>query len=160
MAPGARTLYTDYLIDAHLDRPVMIDAAAVTSAVGPYRWLVKRVGEGVKLTQAGWLPPSIVSDAMQELGWESRWIGAFNREDQTAPIADLRRNATRLGLLRKRHGWLRPTSTGRRLANRPVELWDHLLLRWPSIKRDRLDQDAAILLAGSSRWVGIGRGGR
>ncbi len=38
---------------------------------------------------------------MRELGWESRWVGKVNREDQTFPILQLRDSAQRLGLLRK-----------------------------------------------------------
>ena len=43
------------LIGTRLDHPADADAAVV---VEPYRWLLERIGDGVKLTQAGYLPPA------------------------------------------------------------------------------------------------------
>src|SRR3954467_3101481 len=55
------------------------------AAVEPYRWLLTRVGDGIRLTQAGHLPPAVVEETMHILGWDADWIGKMNWEDQTYP---------------------------------------------------------------------------
>jgi len=88
------------------------DAEAAAEALLPYRWLLGRVGGGIALTQAGYLPPKDVVAAMTELKLDEHWIGKGNREDLTQPVADLRRSAQRLGLLRVSKGRLLPTKAG------------------------------------------------
>ena len=68
---------------------------------------------GIRLT-AGYLPPKVVSAAMDELGWRAYWIGSCIREDTTAPILELRHTAQQLKLLRKYRGQLLLTKTGGR----------------------------------------------
>ena len=114
-----------------------IDVDTAAAMVEPFLWLVRRAGtDGIRLTQAGWLPPVVVSDAMRELGWADRWIGKANREDQTAPIATLRADATRFGLLLKRNGVLQATAAARSYVDDPAGLWrmlaDTFLRRTPS----------------------------
>ncbi|WP_222271907.1 plasmid pRiA4b ORF-3 family protein [Modestobacter marinus] len=99
--------------------------------VEPYRWLVARVGDGVKLTAAGYLPPALVRDTMQRFGWDADRIGAGNREDLTGPVRDLRDTARQLGLVRVYRGRLLPTSAGRRYAEDPTALWAHIARRLP-----------------------------
>ena len=93
-------------------------------------WLLGRVGDAIRLTQAGYLPPAVVKAAMQELGWLDGWYGAGNREADT-PVHKLRESARRFGLLRKNRGQLLVTKLGRRLAVDPVELWWHIASRLP-----------------------------
>ncbi|MBJ7452584.1 MAG: plasmid pRiA4b ORF-3 family protein [Blastococcus sp.] len=102
----------------------------------PYRWFVHRVGDGVRLTAAGYLPPALVAETMQTLGWDSDWFGAGNREDMTRPVAELRDTARRLGLVRVQRSMLTPTKDGRRLAADPVGLWWHVAARLPLARRD------------------------
>jgi hypothetical protein len=87
-------------------------AEDVTPAVRPYAWLLDRVGDGITLTQAGYLPPRDVLAAMTELELGAQWIGKGNREDQTLPVRELRLSAQRLGLLRVNKGRLLPTKAG------------------------------------------------
>ncbi len=110
----------------------LIDDAALEGAppglpeagvVESYRWLLARVRDGVRLTQAGYLPPALVAETMQQLGWVDDWISKHNREDQTLPVLDLRDSAQRLGLLRKHRGTLLPTVAGRRVTDDPAGLW-------------------------------------
>ncbi len=112
--------------------------------VEPYRWFVTRLGSGVKLTAAGYLPPALVSETMQALGWDADWIGAGNREDLTPPVAELRDTARRLGLVRVSRGQLGPTTVGRRLAGDPVSLWRHIAGRLP-LAREHTDRVAGLL---------------
>ena len=130
------------LDDAGLDTapPPQPDAAAVE----PYRWLLARVGDGVRLTSAGYLPPAIVAETMRSLGWEDRWIGKHNREDQTLPVLLLREFAQRFGLLRKHRGSLLRTVAGRRLTDDPVGLWWHVAERLP-LARNEAERIAGLL---------------
>ena len=148
MYPGAQTEFGCYLEAADLDRPVLVDVAQADQVTWPYRWLLERVGPtGIKLTAAGWLPPAVVTEAMHELGWESSWIGKHNREDLTAPIANLRESAMQLGLLRKSKGSLALGRQARSLADDPVGLFWHLARQWLARRRRDVERDAAILLA-------------
>jgi Plasmid pRiA4b ORF-3-like protein len=121
--------------DADLDRSAE-QAEMADVAVAPYRWLLKRVGSGVRLTQAGYMPPALVSEAMVALGWQDEWIGKHNREDQTLPILELRESAQRFGLLRKNRGQLLVTKAGRDLVADPIGLWWHLAQRLPDARSE------------------------
>ncbi|MBS4729748.1 plasmid pRiA4b ORF-3 family protein [Mycobacterium sp. SM1] len=131
---------------ARLGDPVLIGADTAAAAVRPYAWLLERVGDdGIKLTQAGYLPPVHVAAAFTELGFDDVWIGAGNREDLTYPVLDLRRSAQRIGLLRKRRGWLVATARGRALRTDPVGLWWHLAERTPVASSNRCVHQAGLL---------------
>lgn len=80
------------------------------------RLLVTRLGDGLKLTPAGYLPPAVVRELMTATGWDEKWIGKNNREDLTFPIWQLRDWARALGLVRKYKGELRPTRRGTTLV--------------------------------------------
>ncbi|MCC6270400.1 MAG: plasmid pRiA4b ORF-3 family protein [Microbacteriaceae bacterium] len=128
--------------------PVEIDVGTATTMVEPFLWLLRRAGTGgIRLTQAGWLPPAVVSEAMLELGWADRWFGKANREDQTAPIATLRGEATRLGLLRKRNGVLHATAAARSHLEDPVGLWWMIADTFLRRTRSGPERDIASLVA-------------
>ena len=122
----------DLFGQAHEDRwvpdPVAGDddrhVEAAASAVG---WLLNRVGEhGIRLTAAGYLPPKVVTAAMDELGWRDMWIGSCTREDTTAPVFELRETVQQLKLVRKYRGRLLLTKTGAALRDDPEALRRHL----------------------------------
>lgn len=129
--------------DAALDRAADAEPAP-DAMVEPYRWLLRRIGDGVRLTPAGYLPPAVVTDAMTALGWEDDWYGKFNRENQTLPVLDLRESAQRFGLLRKYRGDLLVTRIGRKLVDDPGGLWWHLAERMPDA-RSEPERDAGVL---------------
>jgi len=112
--------------------------------VEPYRWFLERLGDGVTLTSAGHLPPSLVVETMQRLGWDADWIGKANREDLTIPVAALRETARRLGLVRVHRRQLRATTAGRRLSDDPVGLWQHIAARLP-LGRSDAERQAGML---------------
>jgi hypothetical protein len=111
-----------------------VDDLEAAGDIRPYAWLLDRVGEGLRLTAAGWLPPIVVTAAMHDLDLEKEWIGKGNREDLTVPVARLRESAQRLGLLRVSKGMLLPTKVGGSLAAQPTALWRHVTER----RTDRL----------------------
>src|SRR6476660_8001267 len=110
----------------------------------PYRLLLERVGDGVKLTGAGYLPPAVVVETMQHLGWDADWIGKGNREDLTIPVAELRETARLLGLVRVHRGQLRATTAGRRLSSDPLGLWQYIAARLP-LGRSDAERQAGLL---------------
>ncbi len=132
---------------ARLDQPVLVDAATASRMVGPYTWLLDRVGDqGIKLTGAGYLPPAQVEAAMTDLGLGEEWIGKGNRENQTLPVLHLRESANAMGLLRKRHGTLLLTTHARKLRGDPVALWWHLAKRTPPRSPDACESQAGLIL--------------
>lgn len=132
---------------ARLDEPVAIDAGTAATMVRPYSWLLDRVGTaGIKLTGAGYLPPSQVEAAMAGLDLDEEWIGKGNREVQTVPVLHLRESATKMGLLRKHRGMLLATARGRSLRGDPVGLWWQLAGRMPFGPADRCETQAGLLL--------------
>jgi hypothetical protein len=132
------------------DVEVEVDKVTAAQTLHPLTVLLDTVGDGVKLTAAGYLPPAVVSAIFDELGLGEEWIGKGNREDLTAPVLTLREAAQRLGLLRKYKGRLLPTSRARTLAADPVELWRHVAGRLPLGGRNPFDvewQAGVLLLA-------------
>ncbi|MCY7365096.1 MAG: plasmid pRiA4b ORF-3 family protein [Frankiaceae bacterium] len=136
----------EMLAAAGLDQPVAVDDDVAETATARYRWLLHRVGAGVKLTAAGWLPPALVTEAMDALWPEDRWIGKRNREDLTEPVRRLRASAQRTGLLRVSRGQLLATKTGTALRDDPHGLFRHLAERLPGRPRDAFARTAIPLV--------------
>lgn len=109
-----------------------------------YRVLLEVVGQGINLTQAGYLPPRLVRTLFDELQLGNEWISSGTREDQTLPVLTLRESATALGLLRKQRGRLLVTAAGRRLQDNPRGLFDHIRDRLP-LGRGESSKDAGML---------------
>ncbi len=105
---------------------VEVVEAAERELLRPYWWLLDRVGDGIMLTAAGYLPPALVLAATTELGLDRDWIGKGNREDLSWPVAQLRSSAQALGLLRKTKGRLLRSKVGVAVTDDPVALWRHL----------------------------------
>jgi hypothetical protein len=135
------------LLDAAgLDRPVAVDDGLAEAATARYRWLLHRVGAGVKLTAAGFLPPPLVTEAMDALWPDDAWIGKRNREDLTPHVARLRSSAQRLGLLRLSRGQLLPTKVGTALADDPHGMFRHLAERLQGKPRNGFGRTAIPLV--------------
>ncbi len=149
LPPGLRREFRSYLNTARLDEPDLVETDVAATMTAPYLWLIRRIGvDGITLTNAGWLPPAVVHQAMTELGWTGQWIGKANREDQTLPILQLRESAQRLGLIRKIKGRLVLTTATRQLLDAPVGVWLHLAraLTRQHRHRHQAEQDAVLLL--------------
>lgn len=135
---------------AAADAEVDLDDATAERMTRPLQVLFDAIGDGVKLTAAGYLPPAVVSTIFDDLNLAEEWIGKGNREDLTVPVLELRETAQRFGLLRKYKGRLVPTARGRELAIDPVALWWHLADRLPLGGRGAADagwQASVLLLA-------------
>lgn len=131
---------------AGLDGDLRVPEEVAERAARRYRWLLDRVGDdGIKLTEAGYLPPVHVLAAWQELGLQGESIGVGNREDKTLPVLTLRESAQRLGLVRKARGRLSLTKAGRRAAQDPLALWRHVAARLPAGDQTSLPFQAGVL---------------
>lgn len=147
LPPGLRREFRSYLDSAGLDGPRSVDDDVAKAMTAPYLWLARRVGQGgLSLTQAGWLPPAVVEEAMTELGWAKNWIGKANREEHALPVLQLRESAQRLGLIRKSKGRLLLTSAAKRLLDDPTALWMFIARALAHRHRHDSGRDAVLLL--------------
>ncbi len=100
--------------DAQLGRWVQIETRVAAQMVLPYTWLLNRVGDdGIRLTEAGHLPPAEVSAALHELNVTAPGHG--RRENHVLPVRHLRESAQAMGLLCRQHGQLQLTAEGAEL---------------------------------------------
>ena len=102
------------------------------------------IGDGVRLTSAGYLPPALVEQLAERTGVTGWWIGNANREDLTRPVARLRESARALGLVSVRNGRLAPTAVARQGYDQPLALWRHIVSRLP-LGRTEFDRQAGWL---------------
>ncbi|MCK8675442.1 plasmid pRiA4b ORF-3 family protein [Rhodococcus sp. HM1] len=126
-----------HLLEQAASHPVLpIGEAEAAQLLEPFLVLLDLIGDGVRLTNAGYLPPALVEQLADRTGVSGWWIGKANREDLTWPLARLRANARALGLVGVRHGRLTPTAVARRSRHRPVALWQHIVSRLPLGRTD------------------------
>jgi hypothetical protein len=111
--------------------PSDVSAVEVARLTETYRTFLDVVGDGVRLTAAGFLPPAVVEEFAERSGITGWWIGKANREDLTPPVAGVRDAAKALGLVAVRHGRLSPTAAGRRVRGDADALWRHIVGRLP-----------------------------
>lgn len=130
-------------------RPTGFEMEAVTR---PLRLILGIADDGIPLGPGNWMPGRVVRQVFIELGLHPEWLGSNSREDLTPSVANLRRVAVRLGLLTDDDGRLALTDTGRRLANSPAVLWEHIADHLP-IEPDGMGRDAGTLeLARMASW--------
>lgn len=136
---GEHTSYPD-----DVDGPGL-EPDTLARAVRPWRVLLQIAGtEGIPLTGAGWMKPSVVKEVYDELGMATEWIGQGNREDMTMPVRQLRESAQRVGLLRKSKGRLLLTQAARKVSVDDEALWGQLTARaLPT--RAGFERDASVL---------------
>lgn len=109
----------------------------------PTLWLLNRIGDdGIKLTQAGYLPPSIAREYAQvfHADLELRVFGRRSEADMRQ-LAAHRKYLQKLGLLRVYRGNLKLTKAGARARLDSRALWHHLVDRFAALialpERDR-----------------------
>ncbi|TDW29295.1 hypothetical protein [Cryobacterium psychrophilum] len=119
--PGFRRL----IAQARVSDPILLNPRAMTRMVEQINWMLRRVGaDGIRLTKAGHLPPSVVIEATTELDWG--WPVTVNRESHISPLREMRLHMRDVGLLRISKGTLLRTAKGRALTDSPRALWWHL----------------------------------
>jgi len=145
VGPEAQLHLAGYLAAARAEVFAPIDLAEAEAATWAIRTFLDQVGDGIRLTSAGFLPPARVRALMQELDTDKIWRDGANRESQTYPLLVLREAVTRMGLVRKLRGDLLLTKRGEHLRTAPIELWQHVAERLP-LERDECGRDCAVLL--------------
>jgi hypothetical protein len=123
------------------------DEDQAADAVAPFETLMDVLGDGVRLTGAGYLPPAVVIELGERTGAARWWIGKMNREDQTFPIRRLRGAARALGLVSVRRGVLAPSAAAKRHRGDPRARWRHIVGRLPLGRTDFDRQAGWITLA-------------
>ncbi len=130
-----------------LARSRVIDAPGeIAAAAERYRWMLDQVGEGIALTQAGYLPPRLVEAAMTELQLDPGWIGKANREDLTPAVSSFRASAQALGIVRVLKGKLVPTKVGKAVRRDPEGLARHVVERFASSSRTPFERELTAVL--------------
>jgi hypothetical protein len=134
--PSARRQMERLIGEAELRRPIKIEPEVAARMVRPYSWLLARVGEeGIRLTDAGHLPPGEVAAMIGALGLgagrAARAGSPVRRENQAPAVVQLRESAQATGLVRKQRGRLLRTAAGQELSHDPAGLWWHLAARMP-----------------------------
>jgi hypothetical protein len=130
--PSARRQMERLISEAELPRTNTVGIATMARMVWPYSWLLDRVGDdGIKLTDAGHLPPGEVAAVIDELGLAAEGITPVSRENQAPPVIQLRTTAQATGLVQKDRGRLVLTAPGAALRRDPAALWWHLAEQLP-----------------------------
>ncbi|OZD71771.1 hypothetical protein CH263_04865 [Rhodococcus sp. 06-1059B-a] len=107
---------------------------ALHDAIAPAYGCVRRlegmlaiVGDGITLTDKGYLPAPVVEQALGTLWTPREWPFPVGDERGTEPVLRVRRLLLRLGLVRKRHGRLLPTARAKEMS--ADRLWSTLVER-------------------------------
>jgi len=107
--------------------PLLAGEVAVPVAAGaclmPLRWLLERVGDGVLLTQAGWLPKALVLEANDTFGWFDLFGLAVRSETDLPELGALSELARRTRLITKKGRKVFLSGPGRRALGDPHLLW-------------------------------------
>jgi hypothetical protein len=105
-----------------LARDVAIPAEA-KGCLEPLRWLLEHVGDGVTLTQAGWLPKAMAMQANDAFGWFDLFGLPVRSEADLPELATLSELARRASLVTKKGRKLSLSGIGRRALGDPQRLW-------------------------------------
>jgi Plasmid pRiA4b ORF-3-like protein len=143
----AQLYLAGYVAAARLEDPVEISEVEAAAATAVYRILLDQVGDGIPLTNAGYIPPAQVRALMEELDLDpfSGIFGQGARESHIPPLRTLRQSASRMRLVRVSKGQLHLTKRGLHLRNAPVELFNHIAGELP-LERSEFGSDAGLLL--------------
>jgi hypothetical protein len=89
----------------------------------PLRWLLEQIGDGVTLTQAGWLPRALVLEANDTFGWSDLFGFTVRTETDVPELATLNEMARRARLITKKGRKVSLSAAGRRALGDPSLLW-------------------------------------
>jgi hypothetical protein len=157
--PSARRQLERLISAAELDRAGPVDPVTAARMVRPYSWLLDRVGDdGIKLTDAGHLPPAEVAAVIDELNLAAEGITRVTRENQARPALQLRESAQATGLVRRDRGRLVRTAVGAALQQDPVALWWHLAEQLPlrSAAVSEVQPGLILLACVAAQYTGTG----
>jgi hypothetical protein len=97
--------------------------AAARDCLKPLRWLLEHIGEGVTLTQAGWLPRAVVLEANDAFGWFDLFGFTVRTETDLPELATLHELARRAALITKKGRKVSLSAKGCKALTDPSLLW-------------------------------------
>jgi len=139
-------------IAADLGAGTEIDLETAEEMTANYRWWLHRIGDGITLSAAGYLPPAVAKELGEQLNLRLEVRGPLNRESNIEPMRDFRESARAMGLTKTTKGTLTTTPLGRRLARNPIALWQHIAGRVP------VDTHAVARIAGGLYLLQVSAG--
>lgn len=100
-------------------------------ALSAHLWLLDRAGsaDGLPLTAAGWMKPTMLTEFMSVLPTAANWIHSATREVDVHIVSDFRATLQNCRLLRKFKNSLRLTEAGKAALADPADLWAFLVDR-------------------------------
>ncbi|MDR2566744.1 MAG: hypothetical protein LBC97_11970 [Bifidobacteriaceae bacterium] len=126
--------------------PGPVTVETVLPATRPYSWLIGRLGgSGLRLTGAGHLPPAVVREGYELLGWNQEIHVSSFREGDRVRVAALRVSCQRLGLIWQDGARLKANAETTAAAADPLAMWDLLVDRVPACWSSELERDVAVL---------------
>ena len=119
--PDERALLEHALTAVESRPPSPSDASA---AIEPLIWLLQQLADGIKLTQTGALPRSIVRAAVERYPnwWDTPTVGPPYQEAEVYPLGILHDLVDPLSLARRHRGILQLTPKGRQALDDPQTL--------------------------------------
>jgi len=105
-------------LESDIDVPVAAGACLM-----PLRWLLERIGDGVTLTRAGWLPKALVVEANDTFGWFDLFGVTVRTETDLPELGTLSGLGRRTRLITRRGCKVSLSAAGRRGLNDPNLLW-------------------------------------
>lgn len=120
----------------------------VAERLAPLTWLLTRIGDEQRLTQAGYLTPAFVRQAHAEQPWEEPFPmrGTPRTESDAITLSRLRAVLESIGALRKQRTKLQRTSRGAAMAADATVLWAALIRQPVRDQWDRFVVDTAALV--------------
>lgn len=150
--PYARSLFAGALFRAGLDifdpgppAPMPREAPAAMEAI---RWWIEAcTGEGLALTAAGYLAPSVIPQVIAGIGWEHEEfavVGVFT-EASLHPVLGFREAMMGMALLKVHGRRLLATPAAERLAGDPQSLWRQLARCARNSRKNAREYDTTML---------------
>src|ERR1700743_625345 len=104
--------------------PLLEGPAPPPDALPTLGWLLGHADVGLKLTARHYIPPAIITEAVDEFGWREQLPGALRQELDVFPLHTLRGLAQgEMGAIRRAGSSLVLTRTGRLMAEDPMPRW-------------------------------------
>ena len=117
--PGERSRLAAAVLPRLLEESVPPEDALPTLG-----WLLGHADVGLKLTARHYIPPAIITEAVDEFGWREQLPGALRQEMDVLPLHTLRGLAQgEMGAIRRAGTSLVLTRTGRLMAEDPAVRW-------------------------------------
>lgn len=110
-------------------------------------WIEACAGEGLPLTAAGYLSPSIIPQVVEGIGWQKDDFVQYGSKTEANlhTLYNFRQTLIAVGLLKAQGRKLVATPAALRAAKDPAKLWAHLARRALDSKRAKVAFDATML---------------